>query len=269
MNDRAVIDAIWSEFKSSCSALTDAKNQTEWNKVVERVESFLSDDLRRLYVHKWRVWGLLLANLLHVISTDAEGSIVGLPTTTTTKRKAKSKKSKINLRHWVCLRHQFAAANKLDGPKLHLDANGRSCLKQIFAFELLVAEHEPAPGMEDLQSHARLNKEAWQMIEGIVAYRVYCAVLDQKQLQDVLELALAILDDHQTAAHMDPTELYRIASVVQHILRHSPFDLHGWLPKLVPIFASWLDAIGLTTPARYCHLLQCCHALCSCVLMFP
>lgn len=252
----STVDRVWSKFKNVCNALRAAHNDKERLNAVQEIQTFMSDEVHRQYVHKWRSWGLLLLNMLQLVMADVDncGWLPSASASSLTvvrgssgnkKRKLKTTKKPPKITWWSYLRSELAMAHTMNGPLLHLDPNGRECLRQLFAFAVDMASCETIVESNDMKSiDMKLEKEAWLTIQMLVQYRVYCAVLDQKQLQDVLELALASID-HEAAPQTSSTEIAVRASVVQRVLSNCAFDLTDWLQKLLPYFADWFDSIGV------------------------
>ncbi|DBA02805.1 TPA: hypothetical protein N0F65_006595 [Lagenidium giganteum] len=234
---------IWTKLKACCTALRCAKNDKERDSAMTQVQDFMRDDARRFYVHKWRSWGLLLSSLLCVLKADAHaylgvGGGAGAARKRKTKLTAGAKKKPPKIAYWNYLRTEFAAANAVDGPILHLDQSGRECLFQMVAFALAIIGREATPDV-DTQAAARMEGEAWAIVQAVVKHRVYCAVFDQSQLQEVLELALTALDHGSLAG----TDAIVRASIVHSVLKNCPYDLYDWLEKLVSYFGDWFDRI--------------------------
>ncbi|TMW60147.1 hypothetical protein Poli38472_000189 [Pythium oligandrum] len=240
------VDDVWLAFKRACKALVEAKNQKERGPAIEGVQAFLSDDLHRAYVHKWRGWGLLFSNLLHIVKVDVQGylGIVSAVqgSTPTKKRKVKAagnsgkNATSTFLRYWHYLRNEFAAAHAVDGPMLHLDANGRECVKQLMQFCLAVINRDTERELDPYLSTS-IETEAWQTIELIVQFRVYCAVLTKDEMRDVLELTLAAID--RDSAPLSAAQLVTRASVCHLAIKNCPYDIHDWLPRLSSFFGEW------------------------------
>lgn len=253
---KSAVDSVWIEFKNVCNALRETNNEKERLKAVQVAQTFMSDEVHRQYVHKWRSWGLLLLNLLQLVMADVDhcGWLPSASAASLTvvrgssgnkKRKLKSAKKPPKITWWSYLRSELAMAHTTNGPLLHLDPNGRECLRQLFAFAVDMVSCDTIVESNDMKViDMKLEKEAWLTIQMLVQYRVYCAVLDQKQLQDVLELALASID-HESAPQTSSSEIAVRASVVQRVLSNCAFDLTDWLQKLLPYFADWFDSIGV------------------------
>lgn len=234
---------VWRELKATSAALRAATGQKDRQRAVHELQAFLSDDARRQLVRKWRAWGLLLSNLLHAVRCDAQPFLNGGSAAAGRKKKAPKNGPKApTITYWVYLRNEFASLHALAEPLLHMDANGRECLRQLFDFAVAVIGRESG-GNEDARVAVQLEEEAWRTIKAIVPFRVYCAVVDPTHLQDVLELALASLE-HGNTVGLASSAVLR-AEIVQYILKNCPFDLHELLPRLLEFFGEWFGKVGV------------------------
>jgi hypothetical protein len=163
---------------------------------------------------------------------------------TNKKRKLKTPTSKPKVELVYYLRSEFAATNAFDEPKLQWDPNGRECLKQIFTFAFNIINQESQEGIEDMILDTRFRSEAWHLINAVVQYKVYCLVIPPEELIEVLEVALAALDER--TGHFSSNDFALRAQTVRYILQNAPFDLHGWLDKLLNFINNWFEKIGPT-----------------------
>ncbi|RLN97089.1 hypothetical protein BBJ28_00003320 [Nothophytophthora sp. Chile5] len=241
----AVVDRVWGDFKSLCSSLRTAKGEKGFKAAVERLQDFMSDDLHRQLVHRWRSWGLVLNDLLRVVKEELSKYLY--PGASGRKRKVTAKmtsKKEPQLGYWHYLRTELEAAHVAgDGPVLHFDPNGRECLRQLFAFSALVVGSDSSSEYER-EFETRVETEAWRTIEVIAQFRVYCAVLDKNELTDVLELALGLLERSSSRGLFDNTATAAVrARAIQLLLKNCPFELHEFLPALLEKFAEWFGSI--------------------------
>ncbi|KAL7693861.1 putative serine/threonine-protein kinase ATM [Plasmopara halstedii] len=237
---RSERDAEWLKFSTLCNELRSVKNSKGVSAAVEKVQTYLSDNRSRQLVHRWRSWGYLLNCLLHVLKEEMR---------TYLSLNAGGHKRKIRpripqLRYWHYLRAELETAHvAADGPMLHLDPNGRDCIYQLFIFAVTVIDRQTTvdsdPNFETL-----VDKEAWLTVEILVQYRVYCAILDDKDWKNMLQLALGsishkfdekLIGDVNTAATR--------ARVINYLIRNCPFDLKGdLLLGIVDEIESWFEA---------------------------
>ncbi|RLN54888.1 hypothetical protein BBJ28_00002916 [Nothophytophthora sp. Chile5] len=242
----AAVDRVWGDFKALCSSLRTAKGEKGFKAAVERLQDFMSDDLHRQLVHRWRGWGLVLTDLLRVVKEELSKYLY--PGAGGRKRKITAKmtsKKEPQLGYWHYLRTELEAAHVAgDGPVLHFDPNGRECLRQLFAFSALVVGSDSSSEY-DRAFETRVETEAWRTIEVIAQFRVYCAVLDKSELTDVLELALGLLERSSLGSLFDNTATAAVrARAIQLLLKNCPFELHEFLPALLEKFAEWFGSIG-------------------------
>ncbi|KAJ0400208.1 hypothetical protein P43SY_009525 [Pythium insidiosum] len=205
---------------------------------------------------------MLFSSLLHVIKADSQAYLLSTQSASetsqrmrdafapaaspsasasarrTTKKTTSKAAAAPTLRHWSFLRNELARLHTKHAPTLHLDPNGRECLHQLAAFALAVVSR--ARGAESaLESDIRT--QAWQMLELVVRLRVYCAVLDQSQLEDALDLSLALLSD---SAKASASEVAACAMVLQRVVAHSPYDLDAAAGRIWATIATWLGQQG-------------------------
>ncbi|TYZ58136.1 hypothetical protein PybrP1_009937 [[Pythium] brassicae (nom. inval.)] len=251
-------DAVFQKLKATSSALRKASKQNERKVAWADAQEFLQDDAHRQLVHKWRAWGLLLSSLLHAVRCDAQVFLNARLAPGGSGANAKKKPAKSaagapktpTTAYWAFLRNEFAALHARGAaPLLHLDANGRACLRQLFDFAVTVIGREPVAG-EDADAAARFEEEAWRSLRAVVPFRVYCAVVDPLHLQDVLELALASLEHGRAAVAVGvgvgvASSAVLRAEVVQLLLQHCPFDLHALLPRLLEFVGDWFSKVGV------------------------
>ncbi|KAL4140325.1 hypothetical protein PRNP1_014610 [Phytophthora ramorum] len=182
-------DVEWRKFLALCNELRGVKNAKGVSPAVEKLQSFLSDDRARQLVHRWRSWGFLLTSLLHLLKEETRVYL----NADSRKRKSATRPKMPQLRYWHYLRTELETAHVAgDGPMLHLDPNGRDCLRQLFAFSATVIDRQTSIQF-DRSFETQVDKEAWLTVEVIVQYRVYCAVLDYKDWKNMLQVALGIL----------------------------------------------------------------------------
>ncbi|KAG6595900.1 phosphatidylinositol kinase (PIK-5) [Phytophthora cinnamomi] len=214
-------DAEWRRFFALCSELRAVKTSKGVSGAVEKLQSFLTDDRARQLVHRWRSWGFLLNCLLHVLREEMRAYLnVGR------KRKASTRPKMPQLRYWHYLRTELETAHAAnDGPLLHLDPNGRDCICQLFAFSVAVIDRRAAVEFER-SFESQVDKEGWLTVEVLVQFRVYCAVLDYKDWENMLEVAIGsispsldrdLVGDKATAATR--------ARVIRFLVKNCPFDL--------------------------------------------
>jgi hypothetical protein len=262
------VDRMWHTFKTICNRLRSATAVKERAASVAEAEAFMADPRHRARVHKWRAWGLLFSGLINAVRSDicacmgidpsAGASAIGgkkrnIKGSTSTKSKTPK------LTWWLNLRNEFANSHVLDGPMLHLDPNGRDCVAEFFDFALLVINrgdsNESDPAARRML--CEIERAAWQTIELIAGYRVYCAVVEKKQLQEAIELALAAIDHgavpHNAFPSAGSSDFTLLASCIHVVLQHAPYDLHEWLPMLVPFLSSWFGAFNEKIAARSPH----------------
>lgn len=237
-------DAVFQQLKDTCSALRKASKQNERKAAWSSAQEFLLVDVHRRLVHKWRAWGLLLSSLLHAVRCDAQGFLNARSSSKKTAKNTSGAPKTPTIAYWTFLRNEFAALHAgAASPLLHLDANGRECVRQLFDFAVAVIGREPTSG-EDADAAARVEAEAWRSIRALVPFRVYCAVVDPTHLQDVLELALASLE-HTSTTNRNAADAVLRAEVVQLLLAHCPFDLHALLPRLLEFASDWFSKVGV------------------------
>jgi hypothetical protein len=232
-------DAEWRRFSSLCGELRAVKNSKGVVSAVEKLQSFLSDDRSRQLVHRWRSWGYLLSSLLHVLREELRAYL----NAGGRRRKSGSRPKNPQLRYWHYLRTELETAHvAADGPVLHLDPNGRDCIRQLWSFSAAVIDR-PASTEYERSVEMMVDKEAWLTVEVLVQFRVYCAVLDFSDWKNMAEVALGsistslerdLLGDRATAATR--------ARVARFLLRNCPFDLTSLLPRFVLEIENWFEA---------------------------
>lgn len=233
-------DGEWLNFSAVCNDLRHVKSLKSVSSAVDKLQVFLSDDRNRQLVHRWRSWGYLLISLLHVIKEEMRAYLdLG-----STGRKRKIRPKIPQLRYWHYLRTELETAHvAADGPMLHLDPNGRDCIRQLFSFSVAVIDRQTAIEF-DQNFETLVDKEAWLTVEVLVQYRVYCAVLDYKDWKNMLQLALGsispkfddnLIGDIGTAATR--------ARVTRYLVRNYPCDLKSeMLLALVVEIEAWFKA---------------------------
>ncbi|KAK1931210.1 hypothetical protein P3T76_013399 [Phytophthora citrophthora] len=242
---RSERDADWHQFSQLCNELRSVKNSKGVSSAVEKLQSFLSDDRARQLVHRWRSWGFLLNCLLHVLKEEMRVYL----NLSGSKRKISKRPKMPQLRYWHYLRTELETAHvTADGPMLHLDPNGRDCIRQLFAFSVAVIDRHTSIEFER-SFETLVDKEAWLTVEVLVQFRVYCAVLDYDDWKNMLEVSLGSfltkidgdsIGDKDTAATR--------ARVVKFLVKNCPFDLNerglerDVLPGLVKWIESWFEA---------------------------
>ncbi|CAI5703841.1 unnamed protein product [Peronospora effusa] len=234
-------DDQWRQFSALCSDLRGVKNVKGVSIAIDKLQSFLSDDYSRQLVHRWRSWGYLLNCLLHVIKEEMRSYLH-----VTTKKKSKTtSRSKIpQLRYWHYLRTELETAHvTADGPLLHLDPNGRDCIRQLFFFSAAVINRQTSLKL-DRNFETLVDKEAWLTVEVLVQYRVYCAVLDYKDWENMTEMALGSIAPSYNAGRMirDETTATTRVRVIRFLLKNCPFDLIPVLPKVILEIEMWFGA---------------------------
>ncbi|KAE9128373.1 Serine-protein kinase [Phytophthora fragariae] len=244
----AARDAEWRQFFALCSELRAVKNTKGVSGAVEKLQSFLNDDRARQLVHRWRSWGYVLNCLLHVLKEELRAY---LSLGQGRKRKTSARPKTPQLRYWHYLRTELETAHAAaDGPMLHLDPNGRDCICQLFAFSAAVIDRRTDVELER-SFETQVDKEAWLTVEVLVQFRVYCVVLDYKDWENMLELALGsispalgrdLVGDSATAATR--------ARVTRFLVKNCPFDLteRDVLLRVVQEIENWFEAAkGETT----------------------
>ncbi|KAE9339824.1 hypothetical protein PR003_g10808 [Phytophthora rubi] len=244
----AARDAEWRQFFALCSELRAVKNTKGVSGAVEKLQSFLNDDRARQLVHRWRSWGYVLNCLLHVLKEELRAY---LSLSQGRKRKTSARPKTPQLRYWHYLRTELETAHAAaDGPMLHLDPNGRDCICQLFAFSAAVIDRRTDVELER-SFETQVDKEAWLTVEVLVQFRVYCVVLDYKDWENMLELALGsispalgrdLVGDSATAATR--------ARVTRFLVKNCPFDLteRDVLLRVVQEIENWFEAAkGETT----------------------
>ncbi|KAL4085672.1 hypothetical protein PRIC1_015008 [Phytophthora ramorum] len=232
-------DVEWRKFLALCNELRGVKNAKGVSPAVEKLQSFLSDDHARQLVHRWRSWGFLLTSLLHLLKEEtrvylnADGR----------KRKSATRPKMPQLRYWHYLRTELETAHVAgDGPMLHLDPNGRDCLRQLFAFSAAVIDRQTSIQF-DRSFETQVDKEAWLTVEVIVQYRVYCAVLDYKDWKNMLQVALGSISPSLDSRLIGDADTATTRTrVVRFLLKNCPFDLVELLPVLVKEIGDWFEA---------------------------
>ncbi|GMF57537.1 unnamed protein product [Phytophthora fragariaefolia] len=232
-------DAEWRQFFALCGELRAVKGPKGASSAVEKLQNFLRDDRARQLVHRWRSWGFLLNSLLHVLREDLR-ALLGADR----RRKLPARAKAPQLRYWHYLRTELATAHTAaDGPLLHLDPNGRDCVCQLLAFAVAVIDRKAGVELER-SLETRVDKEAWLTVEHLVQFRAYCAVLEYKDWENVLELALGSISENDLVG--DAETAATRARVVRLLLRNCPFDLNApdceVLPKTLEEIQNWFEA---------------------------
>ncbi|GLE02504.1 hypothetical protein PINS_up011342 [Pythium insidiosum] len=254
----------WEDLAAACNALKRASSQKDRAAAIRDVQELLADERRRAEIHRWKLWGLLFSSLLHAIKADAQAYLLSTvdsaeksqqgiaaalapayapSSSSASAKRAKKAVTAPPLHGWSFLRNEFAALHTTDEPALHLDPIGRECLHQLAAFALaVVSRARPSNAIE-----GDIRTQAWQILELLVRFRVYCGVLEMTLLEDALECALKLLEEEQAERKLKPferrlkaPELAASALVLQRIVAHSPYDLHHKVERIWSAIAAWL-----------------------------
>uniref|UniRef100_M4B889 Uncharacterized protein n=1 Tax=Hyaloperonospora arabidopsidis (strain Emoy2) TaxID=559515 RepID=M4B889_HYAAE len=240
----ATRDEAWRQFSALCNDLRDAKTAKSASDAITNLQVFLSDAHHRQLVHRWRSWGFLLHRLLHVIRTEMRAC---LDVTSKRKRKTSASSTMASLQNWHYLRTELETAHvTADGPMLHLDANGRDCIRQLFTFSVAVIKcQKPVAFGQNLE--VLVDKEAWLTVEVLVQYRVYCVVLDYEEWRSILERTLRSFSPDLDSGRLtgDVQTATTRARVLGLLLKNSPFDLSFVTTSVILQITAWFEAVNV------------------------